>query len=534
MRKISNIMETSIAGLVSILEFREHSSTQKDSDHPVKPKLDKNENFSSFVLRERKNKLLLLIGISAAIIQLIILKVLFPFPDFISDSYNYIETAALHLNVNLWPVGYAKFLWLVHQINYSDTFLVCIQYLLLLSALLYFYYSIVYLYKPSPTNSSLLFIFLIFNPIFPYLSNCVLSDALFTAITILWITQLIWQINRPRLRHILISSALIGVAFTIRYTAIYYPIIMGIAIFLSRANLRTKIGGSLLPLAFMIPFVQITKEKTKDITGTAEFSVFGGWQIANNALYMYSHIDVDPKQLPQETIALDAMVKEYYKTMPPSFFNFSKFPGTFFIKHQHAPLKRYLTEHYAAEIDSNEFQAWGKVSPIYNTYGTYLIRHYPISFIRYYMLLNVKNYFIPFLEKFESYNIGMDSVWYPAQYWFHYKTASVKIVSKNIQRIVFFPYPTFFLILNIYFAALLSIASFTGRLKKLTPFANKTLWLIFSFLLVNFLFSVFATPIVLRYQVVPLIILFTFTLLLSEFSNKNEKHQNYSLATTPL
>lgn len=197
MRKISNIMETSIAGLVSILEFREHSSTQKDSDHPVKPKLDKNENFSSFVLRERKNKLLLLIGISAAIIQLIILKVLFPFPDFISDSYNYIETAALHLNVNLWPVGYAKFLWLVHQINYSDTFLVCIQYLLLLSALLYFYYSIVYLYKPSPTNSSLLFIFLIFNPIFPYLSNCVLSDALFTAITILWITQLIWQINRP-------------------------------------------------------------------------------------------------------------------------------------------------------------------------------------------------------------------------------------------------------------------------------------------------------------------------------------------------
>ncbi len=55
---------------------------------------------------------------------------------------------------------------------------------------------------------------------------------------------------------------------------------------------------------------------------------------------------------------------------------------------------------------------WGKASIIYGQYGKWLIKHYPVAFIRYFMLLNVKNYFLPPLEKLEIYNLSEDKCIY--------------------------------------------------------------------------------------------------------------------------
>src|SRR5438445_170385 len=103
--------------------------------------------FRTFVFGTQANRKLLWIVLLGSIVQLAIFKLCYPFPDFISDSYNYIESAANNLNVNLWPIGYAKFLVLIHQISYNDTLLVTIQYFLLQSSLLYFFYTINYLYR---------------------------------------------------------------------------------------------------------------------------------------------------------------------------------------------------------------------------------------------------------------------------------------------------------------------------------------------------------------------------------------------------
>lgn len=479
--------------------------------------LSPDRSFLSFIWKEHRRYLW--IALLGSIAQLIILKLLFPFPDFISDSYNYIESAALHLNVNLWPIGYAKFLWLVHKIHYSDTFLVAVQYVILQTSLLYFFYTVAYLFRPSRISLNILFFFLLFNPMFLYLSNCVLSDALFTAITFVWLSQLMWQIYRPRISHIIVSAILIGLAFTIRYTAIYYPLVTGLALLLSRQKIWLKIAGTLAPLVFMIPFIQFTKAETKAVTGTAEFSVFGGWQIANNALYMYGNIDVDPADLPAGTVELDSMVKKYYRSAPEGWFNFSEFPGTFFIKHSDAPLKQYLYIHHKAEIKKGSLLAWGQVSPMYNAYGTYLIKHYPFAFMRDYMLFNAKVYFNPFLEKYGSYNIGVNDVDAWAQYWFHYKTPYVKVASKSLLGVVFYLYPSVFLVLNLFFTGFLIWLFTSGKWRNFTPSFRRVLLFTAGFLLINFCFSVFATPVVLRYQVVSFSLLFTFTWILLEFTD---------------
>ena len=502
-----------------------HPAGITGSVHPVPLSefpLSGGSSFFSFIMATKTNRWFLWATLIGSILQLTLFKLFYPFPDFISDSYNYIESAQFHLNANLWPIGYARFIEFIHQVHYSDTLLITIQYILVQASLLYFFYSVKYLYRPSAGTTRIIYIVLLFNPIFLYLSNCVLSDALFTSITVTWLTLLLWQIQFPNRKGLVIQVILIGLAFTLRYTAMYYPLVAAVALLFVPMRRLEKIAWMAAPLLLIIPFILFTKAETKKVTGTAEFSVFGGWQIANNALYMYADINVDSTDLPPEARKLDQMVKDYYKAAPPGFFNFEDFPGTFFIKHQHAPLKQYMVKYYRKDIMAGNFQGWGKVSPMYNKYGTWLILHHPIAFTKDYLWLNTKNYFYPFLEKFGSYNVMEDSVWDGAKDWFHYPSLRISSVSKEFQGRLFFAYPPLFLILNLYFAGCLLWLALMGKFKLLDLIFQRALLLLAAFLLINFGFSILATPVVLRYQIVPMLLLFTFSFMLMEFTDKKE------------
>jgi hypothetical protein len=93
-----------------------------------------------------ENKIYNLLIISLTIIQFILFKLLYPFPDFFSDSYSYIEGAYQHLDVNIWPIGYSKFLLAFHWFTHSALALNFFQYLFLELAALYFYHTVVYFY----------------------------------------------------------------------------------------------------------------------------------------------------------------------------------------------------------------------------------------------------------------------------------------------------------------------------------------------------------------------------------------------------
>jgi len=480
-------------------------------------------SFPGYVLRQQKRYLF--IALPAILLQFVVLKLLYPYPDFISDSYSYISTAELQMSVNLWPVGYSWFISALHMLTSSDIALLACQYFFLEASLLLFFYTFLYFYRPARNTSNILFIFLFCNPLFLWLSNAVLSDALFNSLSIIWWVQFLWMLNRPKLYQVFILAVVLGIAFTIRYTAMYYPLVAAVAFTLSSHQLRWKIIGSLMGVVIIIPFVLFTKQKTKEVTGTPEFSVFGSWQLANNALYMYDHIEVDSTKIPPESRELDRLVRSYFKAVPPQYRELDPFPGTFFIKTPDAPLKVYMMSRYNLVSPEQQFKVWGMVSPIYNSYGTWLIRHYPLAFARYYLWLNTKNYFLPHLEKYGNYNSGSDGIGNAAQYWFHYETNIVRSASKKLPGIIFFAYPPVFMILNFYFYGAVIWLLITGRWRNLHPLFVKTLLLLVSYLVVNFAFSIFATPVVLRYQVLPFILLFSYSLLLLEFTdNSRKKH----------
>jgi 4-amino-4-deoxy-L-arabinose transferase-like glycosyltransferase len=488
------------------------------------PNLSSQYSFSDFVWK--LNRRYLMVGIIAGMIQIIVFKFLYPLPDFISDSYSYINTNLFDMKVNLWPVGYSIFIRFIHAITSSSYFLVFLQFWILQASLYYFYFTVTYLYPIK--WRIILFIFLFFNPIFLYLSNCVLSDALFCALTLVLIAQYFWMFYKPSYSHIILQALLIGALFIIRYTAIYYPIVSIIAILFAGYRPMVKLIGMILPWILIIPFILYTQQQTKAITGTAEFSVFGGWQIANNALYMYNHIDVDSTKLPDGTQELNGYAKKFFKEHNITEHKLRKIEGTFFIKVPSAVLKPYMADHMTNDIEGavDQFKAWGTVSPTYNKFGRYLITHYPIAFVRYYLWLNTQNYFFPYLEKFGFYNVGDDKVGEAVVTWFQLKdNGTHQVPSIYFQGDIFAIYPYAFMFLNVYFLFILIYFLIEKKWLVNTRFSNISILLAFTFIAVNFAFSVFATPVVLRYQIVPMIILVFFSIYLSQivFEKKEVK-----------
>ncbi|GAA0557910.1 hypothetical protein [Chitinophaga japonensis] len=463
------------------------------------------------------HKRYLWIALAGGLLQFIIFKILYPFPDFISDSYSYMDTNLYHMTVNLWPIGYSRFIALVRLFTPSHTVLVLLQYMILEAALLYFFFSLLRLYGLPRWGQRVLFIFLFFNPLFLYLANCVLSDALFCAVSLVILTLYLRMFRQPRISHIVVTTLLIGLAFTIRYTAIYYPLTGIVALLLAAYRWPLKIAGIVAPWALIVPFILYTQQQTKAATGTAEFSVFGGWQIANNALYMYEHIEVDTTQLPPGTLELDRMARRYFREVPPEQRVLADIEGTFFIKMPNAILKPYMLARYHNFVDApTHFRAWGAVSPVYKAYGTHLIKQHPFAFARYYLWPNTKNYFLPYLEKFGFYNIGMRRMFGAAVVWFQLDSDEVRLLpSIYFQGYVFALYPLFFMVMNVYFAGCFLFFCLGGKWRNNSRLFNAAVLLTAAFLFLNFCFSVFATPVVLRYQVVPMVLLVGFSLLLT-------------------
>jgi len=475
---------------------------------------------AQFITKEKNSRIYGYIALVAITVQFVIFKIMYPFPDFLPESYNYIDTASQHLAANVWPVGYGKFLWLVHLISHSDTFLIGIQYFLLEAAMAYLFYTILYLYRPARASRNTIFVFLFINPFLLYLSNCILPDALFGALSIVFFVQFCWMFHRPVLTQVLIQGGIIGMAFTLSFAAIYYPLVSVAGLLLLKRKTLTSSLGWIIGIVLMITFALYTIQKTKQTTGSAQYSILGGWQLANNALYMYDHIKVDSASLPKETRALDREAKQFFQDIPPIQRELASFGGAFFLIVPYSPLKQFMNRQYKEEDAPAQFDAWAKVAPLYATYGKALMHQHPVPFLKYFLGPNIKNYFLPPLEKFDIYNLNMSDVPTNVQDWFDYVTPDIAVISATFQAKLFYPYRFIFLTLNLYFWGCLAWFLFTGKIKKMRPDFRRTLLLASCFLLFHFGFSVVATPVVLRFQVVPIILLLSFSLFLGHPKNE--------------
>lgn len=466
------------------------------------------------ILNYKVYRLYASIAIFGTVAQFVIFKGFYPYPDFIQDSYNYIDTASRHLNANVLAVGYGKILEMVHWISPADTFLIAIQYFSLEATFAYFFFSILYLFSTTRFTRIILFIFLFFNPLFLFMSNCILPDVLFIVLSILFFLQLLWLYRYPSIGRAILQGILIGLAFTLKYTAIYYPLLSIMGLWPTLSKPSTKFMGSIVGVVLILAFMLYTTYETRQLIGKTQFSIFGGWQLANNALYMYDHIKVDGTKLPPETRDLDDLVRQFFKTVPPEKRDLEKFSGSFFIVAPYAPLRLYMVKKYRNEDSSSAVKLFGNVSPVMENYGKSLITRHPTAYLKYFMAPNVKNYFFPRLEKMETYNMMQTAVPMNIQDWFNYISNDIWAISNTFQGRLFRFYPLFFFFLNIFFIFGLLSSSLSGELKKISPQFRSIIVLVTGFLTLHALYHIATVPVVLRFQVIPMIIMLSFALLL--------------------
>ena len=476
-------------------------------------------SFWEFTWTDRQNQKALFWALGLSIASFTIFKILYPYPDFFSDSYSYIFAASANLDVSIWPIGYSKFLSIFHFLTYSDTALVAFQYFFMQMSAIIFFYTVLYFYNTSETTRKVLFVFLFVNPLSLYLCNTINSDALFAALSLLWFTQLIWMLYKPKFHQIIIQAILLFLCFTIRNNAYFYPLISVLVILLSRNNWKIKALAVALPFLLILPFVIHTRNEAYKSTGTHQFSLFTGWQLANNALYIYDKIDVDSATLPTpQSRELNRLAISFLQNVQPEEYrqDLESYVGNYFIKEYGAPLKRYYRHHFRSGTEIQSIADWGKASAIFEPFGKHIIIHHPIAYARYFMWPNTFHYILPPLSHIEIYNYGENDIDPIAQNWFHYPKPEVHCISHKLQGLLI-AYEALFLLFNLYFVLQLYLYIRKYKMDFRANTQQLSYLIAGSFLFLNFAFSVFATLNILRYQVIPMFVLLTFGLLISDF-----------------
>jgi hypothetical protein len=455
----------------------------------------------------KTNRQYLFLLVPAMLLSWILFKWAYPFADFFVDSYSYIQAAADHDSISYRPIGYSFFLRLVHALSASDTVLVTVQYGLVQSACLCLFFFLRRHCQLAVRAQGLIAAFVVLDPLVYYTCNYVSSDALFIALSLFWLTVLLQLLRRPSWSGLILQLLLLVFIFYTRYVALFYPVVAALTFLLVRRNLFFKVSGIVTSIALVAAATFYTRQLTREQTGAPIFSAFSGWQMANNALNMYPSIPPDTIGLPSPACrALARYANDYFEhggTAPPG-------ATTAYMWEKSSPLHQYLNAYKKSNSSLSYFIAWNRVAPVFSEYGYFLLRRHPVAFGRYYLWPSAKGFFLTPLDIFAVYNEGKKEVDPVAQQWFHYASPRPKVRSATIQATIFAPFPWLFLVLNFGFTGIGLLFFRNPGLRRRDPAFLPCLQLAAVYLLTNACFNIFASPSVLRYQVLPLILLFIF------------------------
>ncbi|NII27764.1 hypothetical protein HB364_21960 [Pseudoflavitalea sp. X16] len=477
-----------------------------------------NLSFQQWLIQIKENRLLLWLSTTIIILSFTCLKILYPYPNFIPpDSHSYIEAASQNKTINVWPTGYSKFLRLASCFTNSHFILVLLQYLLLQSSLLYLLFTVQYWLSLHKRAFLVILVCSLINPLLPHISNFVSSDCLFTALSLLWLTQLIWIIFRPGMLLLISHAFVLLLALMIRHNALYYPVISLLAIWLTQVPPALKRTGATAIVLLLSTYIGYTQFQYEKLSGKVQYSPFGGWQLAANALNGYAYAEPAPKRIPFKFRPLHTITNRHIDSLR----RLKKRPdasiGIYYLWNDQSPLQQYLRENkHKQDSGTSPFKQWAALGPLYGAYGRFLIAKHPAPFLRHFIWPNLKSYYSPPTGFMGYYNLGRRTVPPVVVSWFGWKNNQLPSYfnDKKIQTAEVFPLllPILHLAFFIGFLILLFAAGFRTSLR----YAHGLLWWIFLIWGVNMCFSVCSAPIELRYQLFSMIMTLIFCIVLIE------------------
>jgi len=376
---------------------------------------------------------------------------------------------------------------------------------------------------------------MVINPLFLYMANYISSDGFFLALSLAWFGLLLWVIHRPDTRIIVAQALVLFIAFTVRYNALIYPFIAAIAFGMSRLAIRKKIMGIAAGMLLCGAFILYTGNKYKELTGIWQYSPFSGWLLANNAMFAYRYVDsAERKPVPEKFKVLDNMIRVYFDTTRDTRIHPEETvkASTFYMWDPNMSLYKYMNLKYSRDSTSDMLKKWAGMGPLYADYGRYIIRQYPVRFVRYFLLPNAQKYYAPPVEFLGMYNSGSDTVSALTKEWFGYRSQKVSPRTKNWKVAILEFYPILTGVMNVVILCGLLYFWILNGFRQKTLF-RKGVLLAAVVWLVNAGATIFSCSVALRFQAFPILLTTTFALLLIDWMWRMAKNAELSSRHSP-
>lgn len=470
-----------------------------------KSKTEEPGNFGSFVkfMFTRENKYQLLIFLIVYIALYIILINLYPYPAGISDSGSYVRAASINSPDTYRPFGYSKFLIAIHGLSPSIHFLVFIQFLINAICSLFLLFSVRYFFPVKRKAVYFMFALLsIVSPLILYLANSVLSDSLFTSLTMIWLGTGLWMVysdKKPdKFIFYFIHLLLLFFLISIRYTGLVYVAVSLLFVFISflRGNLFLRISLILILLMMVFGIYRNQKATINKLVHVDTFSGFSGWQMASNALNCVPYIDINPAQI------RDIKVKEFtkYAIQYDTLLIMNTKPSAKYMWDNRLPLKAFCF-YEVQRTNTPYIYQWNYLGAnVYGKFGSFIMKKYPLAYIRYYLLPNCRLIFYPTDDQVVK---RFRTDWAPEDLltgWFDFK-AGEKLHSKSrLYENTFFLIPISRSIIWTLLLASMIVLFFKRKHILWLPYQQVSFFLLFSFILIYYAFSAYAGPFELRYM----------------------------------
>jgi hypothetical protein len=308
---------------------------------------------------------------------------------------------------------------------------------------------------------------------------------------------------------IVLHALLLLAAFSLRYNALYFVLVAAMAFILCNKPIVYKLAGISSYCLLIGAFVVHTRNEVSEITGTPQFSPFGAWTLASNALYMYSNIYPDPripKDIPEKFRKLDNLTRDSFFRWKYHFdlLQHDITAGSCFMFKENSPLVEYMGSAYAKKLIYLNTDKWFKVAPLYQSYGVYLIKTYPKAFVAYFLWPNFIRYGLPPVDMMGAPQSFMlyehfDPHWITDMYGLTDITPDYRSIVASGVIMSIYPFVFGFLHLLFVLGFIGFIAS--GNFKRLGKECRAFFLLIGMLWGTDFVFSILTSAIVLRYQI---------------------------------
>lgn len=469
---------------------------KNQSEEPVFP-----GSFRKFLLT-RRNKDQLLILSALYLVLYVVLILLYPYPAGISDSGSYVRAAAENMQDTYRPFGYSRFLIIIHSLSPSIHFLVFIQYIINALSAIFLLFTVKYFYPPRR-----IFIFWIyaiaavFSPLLIYLSNSVLSDSLFTSMTMLWLSTGLWMINQSK-QGVKIASfgfhaLLLFFLITVRFTGLAYLPVSVFFVILSFDRKKLRLSSSLVIILLIIvySFYSYQKSKIFELVRVRTFSGFSGWQKASNALNCVPYININPSDIRDRKLKEFTRFVLQYDTLLVT----DSRPSAKFMWDNRLPLKAWCINE-AQRTNTPYIYQWNYLgAKLYGRFGSYIMKKYPFAFARYYLLPNCRLIFFPADDQVVKV---FRTDWIPDTLlgsWFRFDKGEKLHSNSRLFQKIFILIPVARSLM--WLLLLFSLVTFVVKRKtvKLSPARTRSFLALLAFVVVYYAFSAYAGPFELRY-----------------------------------